>query len=113
MYYIMNKNFATIMLDKHPKAALYAEDTLVLTGEFPEGFDGTIVDIAAAEALEPEEFDPEALVAQVDALMATTHTGKLVILSKAQGRYLYDNHPAFMPEVEPEVEPELGLEGVT
>lgn len=40
---------------------------------------------------------PSLLTGLIDFMRAEEHTGKLVIISKSQGRWLYDNHSAFKP----------------
>lgn len=40
---------------------------------------------------------PSLLVGLIDYMRAEEHTGKLIVISKAQGWYLYENHPSFMP----------------
>lgn len=42
---------------------------------------------------------PSLLTGLIDYMRAKEHTGKLVIVSKGQGWYLYENHEAFKPKV--------------
>jgi hypothetical protein len=107
MYYIMALQFAEPLLAKYPKAAGYDKDDnneprLILTGEMPQGFDGEVVDIGIMGFGEDGLSEVE-LIAMVDSLKAQEATGRLVIVSNAQGKYLYANHHAFMPEVSDEV----------
>ena len=101
-YYAMNIDFAELLLRRHPKAALYDDGKIVLTGDYPEGFEGQEVDLYS------EGFDPDGtgeglsitqLNARVNVLRANNPQGKLTTLSLAQGQWLYANHPAFMPAV--------------
>lgn len=93
-YYVMHKDFAAPLLAASPHAAKYDGDTddtkqLRLGGVMPPNFDGEIVRICDLDITMDE------LSGMVDALRAEKHTGKLIILSKPQGRWLYDNHKAF------------------
>jgi len=92
----MHKDFATPLLDMYPEAATYNSDTLILTGEEPAGFNGDVVRICDQELSESE------LVSLVDGMLNETPTGRLVVLSKPQGKYLHANHPAFITPEEPE-----------
>ena len=102
MYFIMNLAFAEPLLSRRPKAAMYDNGTLVLTGEMPENFEGTIVDLAS-EGFGEDGLSENQLKARVNILRAATPDGKLVIASHAQGQWLYANHAAFMPEVIDEI----------
>ena len=42
---------------------------------------------------------PSLLTGLIDYMRAEEHTGKMVIVSKVQGWYLYENHEAFIPKV--------------
>ncbi len=91
MYYIMHKDFSVL-----GDVAKYDGDTdetkqLRLSGVMPPNFQGEIIRICDLDITMDE------LSAMVDKLRAENHTGKLVILSKPQGRWLYDNHAAFKP----------------
>jgi hypothetical protein len=96
MYYIMHKDFATPLLDMYPEAATYNNKTLVLTGEEPIGFAGEVVRIC------DQQLSDEELVSLVDKMLTETPTGRLVMLSKPQGKYLHANHSAFITPPEPE-----------
>jgi hypothetical protein len=105
----MNKEHAEPLLSMYPKAAQYDDKKLILIAEYPEGFDGETVELNKLGFNEGDAVDedgndiegltPEQLNQIVDTMLAEEPTGKLVIISKAQGRYLYANHPAFKPEV--------------
>jgi hypothetical protein len=103
-YYVMNIDFAEPLLTKRPNAAKYDGDTLVLSIDPPEDFQGTVVNIAD-EGFNPtgepdiEGLSIKQLNARVNLLRSNAPGGKLVILSKAQGRWLYENNPLFMPTV--------------
>ncbi len=97
-YYIMNIDFAEPLLSKHPKAPLYDDGKLVLTGDMPEAFEGQIVDLYS-EGFGEDGLSENQLNARVNILRSGAPSGKLIIASKPQGRYLYENHPAFMPVV--------------
>ena len=98
----MNIDFAEPLLSRRPKAAMYDTGKLVLTGEFPEGFEGTIVDLAS-EGFGEGGLSENQLNARVNILRSNSPDGKLVIASYAQGQYLYANHTAFMLEVSDEI----------
>ncbi len=86
-YYVMNKDFAEPIL---PNVAWYDNETLALTGTPPENFDGEVVRICDLE------LSSEQLTDLIDKLKAEECTGKLVILSISQGKWLYANHPDFI-----------------
>ncbi len=88
-YYIMHKDFAGPIL---PRVAWYDNETLALTGTPPENFEGEVVRICDLE------LSSEQLTDLISKLKAEDHTGKLVILSISQGKWLYSNHPDFMPK---------------
>ena len=96
-YYIMHRDFSVLNHD----AAKYDGDTdetklLRLAGDMPVNFEGEIVRICDLDITMGELSD------LVDVMRAEEHTGKLVIISKPQGRWLYDNHEAFKPIQEEE-----------
>jgi hypothetical protein len=91
-YFIMHRDFAEPLLKKFPKAAKYDKKQLRLVGEMPDDFEGEIVRL----------YDMGLTMTQLSELVdglrnEPTHTGKLVIISTAQGKWLYANHEAFMP----------------
>jgi putative lipoic acid-binding regulatory protein len=86
----MNKDFAKPLLDMYPKAAKYDDENLILTGEMPTDFNGDIVRIC------DQKLSNNALVSVVDNMRKETPTGRLIILSKSQGKYLKANHPSFI-----------------
>jgi|TARA_R110000851_G_scaffold251109_2_gene403571 hypothetical protein len=101
MYYMMHIDFAAPLLADNPKAAVYDNDTLVLTGDIPVGFTGEVVDLSALGFNEFEDpsqtgLTPTQFVSMVDTMRNAEPTGKLIIASKTQGKYLYYNHSAFM-----------------
>ena len=86
----MHIDWAKPLLSMYPKAASYDGQTIILVGEYPAGFEGEEVRIFDMELTNVE------LVKIVDDLRAESpHTGKLVIISEAQGKYLHENHEVF------------------
>lgn len=103
-YYVMNINFAEPLLVKRPNTAIYDSGSLVLSIDPPDDFQGTVVNLAD-EGFNPTD-DPDLeglsttqLNARVSLLRSQAPDGKLVIISKAQGRWLYENNSLFMPPV--------------
>lgn len=86
----MHTSQASLLLDDYPLAAKYASDAVVITGEMPSGFGGTVDDIAATGK------ETTALTSAVDAFIAETPSNKLVMLSYNQGHWLRYNHPNFI-----------------
>ena len=111
VYTIYNKDLAPqALLTRYPKAATYADGAVYLFGDTLESLTGTpaisIIDMAALGFNHPYvEGNPgltEAeLNAMVDSLLADTHTGSEVQMSKAQGRYLYDTRFKPVPTPDP------------
>ena len=100
-YYAMHKDFAKkSLLKMRPKAALHGEFYVV--GEMIEGFEGEILPLYEAGLDESGEagVTPDQLKALVDSKLAEVHTGKLIIMTKPQGRWLQANHPAFTTPVD-------------
>ncbi len=95
-YYLMHKDFAEPLLAMYPKAARYDNGDLVLTGEFPTGFTGGITDISA-DGFGEDGLSEQQLTARINVARANNPSGKLIILSGAQGKWLYKNHPSFKP----------------
>ena len=88
----MDTAWAEPLLAMYPRAATYDNQTLILTGEYPVGFQGEEVRICDMDLTHAE------LVERVDDLrIRIPHTGKLVVISKEQGLYLYTNHDVFKP----------------
>ena len=55
-------------------------------------------DIAVIERIHANGgMSPSLLTGLIDYMRSEEHTGKLVVISESQGRYLYDNHEAFKP----------------
>ena len=127
----MHIDFAEPLLAKQPKAARYDNQTLVLSIEPPDNFEGEIIelyklgfttqecdvtlteiltglanranfteaDLAVIERIKANGgLSPSLFTGLIDYMRAEEHTGKLVELSEAQGWYLYENHPNFMPK---------------
>ncbi len=91
MYYVMHKDFSVL-----GDVAKYDGDTdetkqLRLSGVMPPNFQGEIIRICDLDITMGE------LSTLTDMLREEEPTGKLVVLSKQQGRWLYDNHEAFKP----------------
>ncbi len=98
MYYAMYKVFAEPILSNQPKAAQYDNQTIILTSICPVTFKGEINDISKLGFDELDEgngLSPEQLTALVDSLRAQEPNKMLLKMTKQQGRWLYDNHPAF------------------
>ena len=96
-YYLMNEEHASPLLARHPKAARCDNGLIVFTGDMPKDFDGEIVDISVMEITD------EQMVVKINRLRVEIHTGKLVILSRAQGKYLGVNHSSFKQPVSKEI----------
>ena len=91
MYYMMRTSHASPLLNDWPLAAKYDSDNLVITGEMPEDFEGTVDDMSDAGVTN------EQLTTAIDAFRVETPSSKICILSKAQGKWLRANHASFMP----------------
>lgn len=100
VYTIYNKALApAALLTRYPKAATYADDAVYLFADTLGDLTGTpaesIIDMAALGFNYPyveggNGLTEAELNAMVDSLLADTHTGSEVQISKAQGRYLYE-----------------------
>ena len=112
LYYAQEKTFAEsnlehspqlTVLTMFPKAAMHGEFYVV--GAAPKNFDGETLDLYLAGLDETGENG--ATHAQfksiVDNALAQEFTGKLIIMTKAQGKWLEANHPAFMSAGENEL----------
>lgn len=88
---MMQTSQAAPLLDMYPLAAKYDSDNLVITGEMPGNFSGTIDDIASTNKETTE------LTTAIDAFRVETPSNKIVMLSYSQGHWLRENHAAFMP----------------
>ena len=96
-YAIMSKEYAEF-IQQFYSCAHYADGALLLCGLTDEEIDTfTGSDVVRLDQMELADTQ---LVALVNQMLSATFTGKLIILSKYQGRYLYNNHPAFMPDKE-------------
>ena len=76
--------------------ACYNDDKCLLVGlteEHISTFDGDIVRVDAMELTDAQ------LTALTDQMITEAPTGRLIIVSIAQGKYLYKTHPAFKPQV--------------
>lgn len=98
----MYTEFANPLLEKNPNSVPYDNSKLMLSGSAPEGFTGSINRICDlgfnpnGEA-EMTGLSTAQLTSIVDSLRAQPPNGNMAIVSRAQGRWLYENHPAFMP----------------
>lgn len=73
--------------------------TEILTG-LANRAEFTEADLAVIERIKANGgLSPLLLTGLIDYMRADTPTGKLIVISKAQGWYLYENHPSFMPKV--------------
>ena len=103
-YYAMHKDFAEkLLLKMRPKAAPHGDFYVI--GEMVEGFEGEILPLHEAGLDETGEtgVTPEQLRVLVDSKLAEVHIGKLIIMTKPQGRWLQANHPAFKSVVKEEI----------
>lgn len=58
-------------------------------------------DLAVIERIKANGgLSPTLLTGLIDYMRAEEHTGKLIVISKAQGWYLYENHESFKPQTE-------------
>lgn len=99
----MNIAHAAPQLAKWPEAARYDGGDLVLTGEFPEGFTGDVNEmykLGLKHGDSNEGMSTEGLMNSMSSLRADASAGKLIQLSKPQGKYLHANHAAFADEPE-------------
>lgn len=101
----MNKYYYIVAVTPETKGALYYDKKLSLTGTMPQGFEDAATSDLYLAGFNPTD-DPEQdglstaqLTAIVDAKLAGTWTGEVIITSRAQGKWLHANHPAFMTEV--------------
>ena len=102
MYYMMKTELADELLAMYPKAPRYDNDFFVLIGERPPNFEGTVVDLSLEGFSEDGSEDGltgTQLNARVNIVKSNAPAGKLAILSKVQGRWLYDNRVGFRKEV--------------
>lgn len=99
LYYAMHKGFAEPILDMFPGASWHGEFRVV--GAPPQNFQGETLDLYLAGFDETGEngLTPVQFKALVDVKAAEVFTGKLIIMTKPQGKWLEKNHPAFMTEV--------------
>lgn len=108
MYYLMYAEYAEPLLAKNPHSVPYDTNRLILSGSAPIGFTSAINRICdlgfnPTEDAELTGLTPTQLTSIVDALRAQEPNDNMAIVSKSQGRWLYDNHPAFMPEITEEI----------
>ena len=104
MYYLMYTEFAEPLLAKNKNSVPYDGVKLLLSGSYPIGFTGEeirLCDEGFNEFDDPEQtgLTPAQLTAKVDYLRSLTPNPDMALVSRAQGKWLYRNHPAFMPEV--------------
>lgn len=104
MYYLMYAEFAQPLLNKNPHSVPYDHNKLVLSGSYPIGFTGVenrVCDLGFNETGDAEltGITPVQLASIVDALRAQEPNENMAIVSRAQGKWLYANHPAFMPVI--------------
>jgi len=72
--------------------------TEILTG-LANRAEFTEADLAVIERIKANGgLSPSLLTGLIDYMRADIPTGKLIVISKAQGWYLYENHPNFMPK---------------
>lgn len=88
-YHFLSVEFDELIRDKFPKARTYVEGKYTISGEFPQGFEGEIVDLST------QELTDEQLLIRVDELLALVPAGGLVITSQAQGDWIIITHPSF------------------
>ena len=100
IYTVYNKDLApSELLVRYPLAATYAGGSVYLFADTLEELTGSpalsIVDIASLGFNYPYDGGEQGLTeaqlnSMVDSLLADSHTGSEVQLSKKQGRYLYE-----------------------
>jgi len=98
----MHTDYAQLLLAANPDAPLY-DGKFYLSGTFPHGFEGEIVKLYeqgfnSTNDSEQTGLTTTQLVAIIDQMRTETPTGRLLVLSEAQGQWLHKNHPAFMPK---------------
>lgn len=95
LYYFFHKDFVVALTGKEAKYG----DFYLVKDKRPVGEDWVDVELYK-QGLDPEGKDgmlPAQLHATAGAMLAATPSGKLVVVSKTQVYYLFNNHPAFMP----------------
>lgn len=109
LYYAQKKTFCdelkaqgspTItVLSDYPTPAIHG--AFYVVGSMPKGYDGETLDLYLAGLDETGEngLTPIQFKALVDSELSKEHTGKIIIMTKAQGKWLEKNHPAFMSAV--------------
>lgn len=98
MYYAHKAPCCQHLIDKYPRAASYIEGQLVIVGESFADHVGSVDDLSSLE-LDGEEgnaISKAELDIKIDELLAVG--GKELILSKAQGLYLYNKHKPVIGE---------------
>lgn len=97
MYYAHRAPACDALLEKYPHAANYIDGQLIIVGE---SFCDVQLDLSTLELNGEEEnsITEAELDAKVDELLATG--GKELVLSRAQGLYLYNKHKPEVEEVE-------------
>ena len=101
----MNKYYYIVAVTENTQGALYYDNKLSLTGTMPSGYeDAETLDMYLAgfnptNDPEQEGLTTDELIALVDANLEALWTGKLVIVSRTQGKWLHVNHPAFKPTI--------------
>jgi hypothetical protein len=104
MYYLMYAEFAEPLLAKNPHSVPYDGVKLLLSGSYPIGFEGIenrICDLGfnPTEDVEQTGLTTTQLISIVDALRAKEPNNNMAVVSREQGKWLYANHPAFIPPV--------------
>jgi hypothetical protein len=88
-YYLMSVDFDAPLRNKFPNAITYINGTYTLTGEFPKSFEGDVDDLSGLNLTNAQ------LTTIVDSLLLAAPTGKLVVVSQAQGDWVLSNHLKF------------------
>jgi len=107
LYHIMHEQHAELLRAANPHAPLY-DGKFILSGTFPHGFTGEIVELYeqgfnANNDAEQTGLTTTQLVTIIDQMRSEEPTGRLLILSEPQGKWLYRNHPSFMPKEPAEI----------
>lgn len=95
MYYIHKAPACEALLEKYPHAASYIDGQVIVVGESFCNHVNYVVDLSGLEL--NVDITKDELDAKVDEFLAGDG-GLEVVLSKAQGLYLYDKHKPVIEE---------------
>ena len=88
-YHFLAVGFDELIRAKFPKARTYVEGKYTISGEFPQGFEGEVIDLST------QELTNDQMLSKADEMLALVATGILVITSQVQGDWIIKTHPSF------------------